>query len=89
MLTDEDRRRINEIADTRGDTGYQLFWERIYLAGKRAGNTEGFNEGLERAAQYCEDDATWDSEHHDMWYVGFEAACQDCAAAIRALKERT
>ena len=50
--------------------------EAIYLAGMRA--------GIKRAAMIA-DDVTWDSEYHDMWHVGFDAAAKACAAAIRAL----
>jgi len=48
----------------------------IYRAGLAA--------GIERAAMIA-DDVTWDSEYHDMWHVGFDAAAKACAAAIKAL----
>jgi len=83
MLTDEDRAAINVIRNVWGASGREgsfKLHERLYSA--------GLNAGLERAARYCRDEATWDSEHHDMWYVGFNAACEECAAGISELKEQ-
>jgi len=71
-LTDEDRAAIAIIRDgANPDNAFA-----IYLAGMRA--------GIKRAAMIA-DDVTWDSEYHDMWHVGFDAAAKACAAAIRAL----
>ena len=73
-LTDEERAAYVAIAKAHTDAGVIAF--DAYLAGMRA--------GIKRAAMIA-DDVTWDSEYHDMWHVGFDAAAKACVAAIRAL----